>query len=76
MGTLLGLLLAWFVLPYVSLSGEGARPFPEVVVHFPWQTALLLEGALVLALAAVVAVEIWLLGRIRLAPALRAGEDR
>jgi FtsX-like permease family len=75
-GTLLGLLLAWLVLPYVSLSGEGARPFPEVVVHFPWRTLLLFEGALLLALTVVVAVEIRLLARIRLAPALRAGEDR
>jgi FtsX-like permease family protein len=75
-GTALGLLLAWFVLPYVSLSGEGARPFPDVIVHFPWRTALLLEGALLLALAVVVAVEIHVLARVRLAPALRAGEDR
>lgn len=75
-GTALGVLLAWFVLPYVSLNGEGGRPFPEVVVHFSWQTALLLEGALLLALALVVAVEIRVLGRVRLAPALRAGEDR
>jgi hypothetical protein len=75
-GTALGALLAWFVLPYVSLNGEGGRPFPEVVVHFPWKMVALLEGALLLCLAAVVAVEIRLLGRIRLAPALRAGEER
>src|SRR6185436_5791701 len=52
-GTALGVLLAWFVLPYVSLSGQGGRPFPEVIVHFPWRTALLLEGALLIALAVV-----------------------
>ena len=75
-GTALGVLLAWFVLPYVSLSGEGTRPFPDVIVHFPWRTAALLEGALLLALALVVAVEIRILARVRLAPALRAGEDR
>ncbi len=75
-GTALGLLLAWFVLPYVSLSGEGGRPFPDVIVHFPWRTAALLEGALLLSLAIVVAVEIRVLARVRLAPALRAGEDR
>ncbi|HEX5469193.1 MAG TPA: ABC transporter permease [Gaiellaceae bacterium] len=75
-GTALGVLLAWFVLPYVSLSGEGGRPFPGVLVHFPWETAALLEGSLLLALAVVVAVEIRVLGRVRLAPALRAGEDR
>jgi FtsX-like permease family protein len=75
-GTALGVLLAWFVLPYVSLSGEGGRPFPGVLVHFPWETAALLEGSLLLALAVVTAVEIRVLGRVRLAPALRAGEDR
>ena len=75
-GTALGLLLAWFVLPYVSLSGEGGRPFPDVIVHFPWRTAALLEGALLLSLAVVVAIEIRVLARVRLAPALRAGEDR
>jgi hypothetical protein len=75
-GTALGVLLAWFVLPYVSLNGEGGRPFPEVVVHFPWTTAALLGAALLVALAVVVAIEIRVLARIRLAPALRAGEDR
>jgi hypothetical protein len=75
-GTALGLVLAWSVLPFVALSDQGGRPFPEVIVHFPWLTAVWLEGALLAALALVVVVEIRLLGRIRLAPALRAGEDR
>jgi hypothetical protein len=75
-GTALGLGLAWLVLPFVSLSDQGGRPFPEVIVHFPWLTAAWLEGALLVALGLVVAVEIRLLGRLRLAPALRAGEDR
>jgi FtsX-like permease family protein len=75
-GTALGLVLAWSVLPFVSLSDQGGRPFPEVIVHFPWLTAVSLEGALLAALALIVVVEIRLLGRIRLAPALRAGEDR
>ena len=52
------------------------RPFPDVIVHFPWRTALLLEGALLVALAVVVALEIRVLAHVRLAPALRAGEDR
>jgi hypothetical protein len=75
-GTALGLALAWSVLPFVALSDQGGRPFPEVIVHFPWLTAVWLEGGLLAALALVVVVEIRLLGRIRLAPALRAGEDR
>jgi hypothetical protein len=75
-GTALGVLLAWLVLPFVSLSDEGVRPYPSVLVHFPWTTAALLEGLLVVTLGAVVLLDIRMLGRIRLAPALRAGEDR
>jgi FtsX-like permease family len=75
-GTVLGLLLAWLVLPFVSLSDEGTRPFPGVIVHFPWATAAWFEGVLIAALALVVLLEIRMLGRVRLAPALRAGEDR
>ena len=75
-GSALGVLLAWLVLPFVSLSDEGARPYPSVLVHFPWTTATLLEGLLVVNLAAVVLLDIRMIGRIQLAPALRAGEDR
>jgi hypothetical protein len=75
-GTALGAGLAWLVLPFVSLTGEGGRPFPEVLVAFPWKTALWLEGSLLAALVLVVAVELHALGRIRLASALRTGEGR
>jgi hypothetical protein len=75
-GTALGAGLAWLVLPYVSLTGEGGRPFPDVRVVFPWRTAAWLELAVIVVLAAVVAVEIHVLRRMSLAPALRAGEDR
>lgn len=75
-GTALGAGLAWLVLPYVSLTGEGGRPFPDVRVVFPWRTAAWLELAIVAVLATVVAVEIHVLRRMPLAPALRAGEDR
>jgi hypothetical protein len=75
-GSALGVLLAWLVLPFVSLSDDGTRPHPSVLVHFPWTTATLLEGLLVVTLAAVVLLDVRMLGRIQLAPALRAGEDR
>ena len=60
-GTALGVLLAWFVLPYVSLSGEGGRPFPDVIVHFPWRTAASSKGALLARSRLVVALEIRIL---------------
>jgi hypothetical protein len=75
-GTALGVGLAWLVLPFASLTAEGIRPYPGVLVVFPWRTAALLEAGLVVALVAVVTVELHVLGRMRLAPALRTGEDR
>jgi hypothetical protein len=75
-GVLLGVLLAWFVLPYVSLTGSGERAFPAVVVEMPWLTVLWVVLGLLAVLAVVVAVQVRLLGRLRLAPALRGAEDR
>lgn len=75
-GILLGALVAWLVLPYVSLAGEGGRPFPEVVVELPWEAVAVLTGSLLAALAVVLAVQILLLRRLALGPALRAGETR
>ncbi|HET9215217.1 MAG TPA: ABC transporter permease [Gaiellaceae bacterium] len=75
-GIALGALVAWLVLPFVSLAGEGGRPFPEVVVELPWQAVAVLTGSLLAALAVVLAVQIVFLRRLALAPALRAGETR
>ena len=75
-GIVLGALVAWLVLPYVSLAGEGGRPFPEVVVELPWQAVAVLAGSLLAALAVVLAAQILLLRRLALGPALRAGESR
>jgi cell division protein FtsX len=75
-GIVLGALVAWLVLPYVSLAGEGGRPFPEVVVELPWEAVAVLTGSLLAALAVVLAVQILLLRRLALGPALRAGETR
>jgi hypothetical protein len=75
-GIVLGALVAWLVLPYVSLAGEGGRPFPEVVVELPWEAVAVLTGSLVATLAVVLGVQILLLRRLALGPALRAGESR
>jgi FtsX-like permease family len=73
-GVLLGALVAWLVLPFVSLAGEGDRPFPEVVVDVPWQTVALLAGVLAAVLLVVLAVQLLLLRRLALGSALRTGE--
>ncbi|HZN21438.1 MAG TPA: ABC transporter permease [Gaiellaceae bacterium] len=75
-GIVLGGLVAWLVLPFVSLAGEGGRPFPEVVVELPWEAVALLAGSLFAVLALVVGIQLLLLRRLALAPALRAGETR
>ena len=73
-GTALGILVSWLVLPYVALGGSGAAPVPPVRLAVPWETVLALELALLVALAAIAAAQVLLARRIRLAPALRAGE--
>ena len=39
-GVLLGLLLAWLVLPYATLSASGAAVVPAPVIVVPWATIL------------------------------------
>ena len=57
LGSALGLLLAWLVLPFVTLTGDGAAAVPSPVIVIPWGSIApvwLLAG--VLLLATVVAV--------------------
>jgi FtsX-like permease family protein len=75
-GLALGALVAWLVLPFVSLAGEGGRPFPDVIVELPWQAIAILAGGLALALLVVLTVQLLLLRRLSLTSALRAGEVR
>jgi FtsX-like permease family len=72
-GLLLGAVVAWLVLPFVSLAGEGGRPFPDVIVELPWETMLVLSGGLVAAVLVVLAVQLVLLRRLSVGSALRAG---
>jgi hypothetical protein len=74
-GTALGLLVSALVLPYVALGASGAAPVPPVRLAIPWQTILWLELALVVALAVIAAFQLRLVNRLRLAPALRRGEE-
>jgi ABC-type antimicrobial peptide transport system permease subunit len=74
-GCALGLVIAWVVLPFVTVTQEARTPFPPVNLDVPWVTigGLVLVG--ILALAATVLVLAWLLRRIGLAAVLRTGED-
>lgn len=74
-GCALGLVIAWVVLPFVTVTQEARTPFPPVNLDVPWMTigGLVLAG--ILALAATILVLAWLLRRIGLAAVLRTGED-
>lgn len=74
-GTGLGLLIAWVVLPFVTLTQAGSQPLPGLVIAIPWGQVLLLEGVALGALAVTVSVLALVLRRVGLGSALRIGED-
>lgn len=74
-GTLLGLALAWLVLPLISVTQQATQVVPGVIVVVPWQTIVLLELGIVVVLFAVVAALSLVLRRGGLGSLLRLGED-
>jgi ABC-type antimicrobial peptide transport system permease subunit len=74
-GTALGLVLAYFILPLVSLTQAATQTIPEITVVIPWRSVLLLEGTSLAALVVVVVVLATLLRRIGLGSSLRLGEE-
>jgi hypothetical protein len=73
-GAALGLVVSRLVLPDVGLGASGATPVPPVRLVVPWTSLLLLVAILLVALAAIGAVQVELVRRLRLAPTLRGGE--
>jgi hypothetical protein len=74
-GTVLGLVLAWAVLPLVSLTQQAASVVPGVIVVIPWGTVLVLESITVIALFIVVALLAGFLRRLGLGSVLRLGGE-
>jgi hypothetical protein len=74
-GTLLGLLIGWVVLPFVTVTQQAAVPFPPVVVEVPWAAIAVLELASALALVATLFVLTRVMRRSGLGSVLRMGED-
>lgn len=74
-GTTLGLALAWFILPFVTLTQSATEVVPGIIVTIPWRTILLLELTTIVVLAGVVLVLGLLLRRSGLGTVLRMGED-
>jgi hypothetical protein len=74
-GTVLGLLMAWLVLPFVTVTQGGVPPYPPVRVAVPWAWIAILETVAVLTLVTTVIILAWLLRRIGLAAVLRTAEE-
>jgi predicted lysophospholipase L1 biosynthesis ABC-type transport system permease subunit len=74
-GTLLGVLLAWVVLPLISITQEATEVVPGVIVVYPWQTILWLELAIIAVLGAAVLMLAVMLRRMGLGALLRIGEE-
>lgn len=74
-GTALGLLLAWLILPLVSLTQAASRTVPPVIVVIPWRNALILESAGLIVLILVIGVLASALRKIGLGSILRLGEE-
>jgi FtsX-like permease family len=74
-GTLLGLLIGWVVLPFVTVTQQAAVPFPPVVVEIPWPAIVALEVISAVALVATLFVLTRVMRRSGLGSVLRMGED-
>ncbi len=74
-GTGLGLLISWVVLPFVTLTQAGATPVPALQISIPWGQIALLEAVALVSLSLTVAVLAFVLRRVGLGSALRIGED-
>ena len=74
-GTVLGLVIAWVVLPFITVTQGAPTPYPPVEVDVPWTVIGLLVAAGVIALGATVVALAWSLPRIGLASVLRMRED-
>ncbi len=74
-GTLIGLLLSWVVLPLVMVTQAGAAPVPDTILVFPWTTVLLIDLAVVMSLVVIVIILMRLLRRLGISSLLRVGID-
>jgi predicted lysophospholipase L1 biosynthesis ABC-type transport system permease subunit len=74
-GTLLGIGLAWLVLPLITITQEATQAVPGIIVVYPWWTILWLELGIIGVLAAAVGLLAFMLRRMGLGALLRLGEE-
>jgi hypothetical protein len=74
-GTVLGIVLAWLVLPFATLtaSGQAVVPTPSIVV--PWAAMAPLYGAAIVLFVVTVAIVTRQVGRAGISTVLRSGEE-
>ena len=63
-GSLLGLVIAWVVLPFVTVTQTASTPYPPVSLAVPWLVIGILEVVAIVALTTTVIVLAWLLRRV------------
>lgn len=74
-GTLLGVMLAWVVLPLIAITQAATEAVPGVIVVYPWLTIFWLEMSIVAVLLAAVGLLAVMLRRMGLGALLRLGEE-
>ena len=74
-GTGLGLLLAWLVLPFVSLTQDATVAVPPILVEIPWLAIGAVYAVAVAALVITVVVIGGVLRRVPVSGVLRSGQD-
>jgi len=74
-GSVLGIILAWLVLPFATLTatGQAAVPAPTIVV--PWAAMAPLYGAAVVLFVVTVAIVTRQVGRAGISTVLRSGDE-
>jgi hypothetical protein len=74
-GSVLGVVLAWLVLPFATLTQTGAAPIPAPVVVIPWEAI----APVYLAAVVLFVVSIWLVRRqlpdVKISGVLRVGQS-
>ena len=74
-GSCLGLLLAWLILPFATLTETGEPAIPTPVVVIPWEAILPLYALALVLLAVTIVVITRQLPRIQLSGVLRARDE-
>lgn len=74
-GTVVGLSLAWLVLPLITVTQSGAHAVPSLIVYIPWPRLAVMETIVVATLLVMVGVLAAAMRRVGIGHVLRMGEE-